>query len=138
MKTKISQALLGGVIGTAAMTMIMFMAPMMGIPKMNPAEMLSGMMGAPLIVGWMMHFMIGIIFAAAYVFILSSMLSKIKSKLAKGAIFGIIAFVFAQLVMSMMGKCILCMPSDIRMAMLMGTLLGHLVYGVVTAQFVKD
>ena len=138
MKTNLIKAILGGVAGTAAMTMIMYMAPMMGIPKMNAAEMLAGMMGVPIIVGWIMHLMIGLMFAAFYVFILSKALGKIKSKLAKGAIFGMAVFIFAQLVMSMMGKCILCMSPDVRMGMLMGGILGHVVYGIVVAMFVKE
>jgi hypothetical protein len=39
------------------------------IPRMNPAEMLSGMMNGSLVIGYLMHCMIGIIFAAAYVYI---------------------------------------------------------------------
>ncbi|MBG0780957.1 MAG: hypothetical protein H0S84_01675 [Bacteroidales bacterium] len=55
------------------MTLIMMVGPMMGMPKMNPATMLSMMMGFPLIVGWIMHFMIGLILCAdVYLFPASS------------------------------------------------------------------
>ncbi len=47
MKTKISEAVIGGLVGTDAMTMVMFVAPLMGIPKMSPPSMLSMMMGVP-------------------------------------------------------------------------------------------
>ena len=58
------------------MSMIMFIGPMMGMPKMNAAEMLSGMMRVPVLVGWVMHFMIGLIFALAYVKLLDPKLQK--------------------------------------------------------------
>lgn len=136
MKTKLTKALAGGIAGTAVMTMVMFMAPMMGLPKMNVAEMLSGMMGVPLAIGWIMHFMIGAMFAVIYALLLMEKLSEIKSSLAQGVVFGMIVFVFAQLVMAMMGKCILCMP-DGRMGMLMGSIMGHVLYGIVVALIVN-
>jgi len=78
MKTKIQKTIVGGIAGTGIMTLIMLMAPMMGIPKMNPPEMLSGMLGLPLIIGWIMHFMIGIVFASFYVYVLDAWFIKIK------------------------------------------------------------
>lgn len=51
MNQKFQQGVIGGLAGTAAMTMIMFIAPYMGLPKMSPPEMLSGMMGVPVLVG---------------------------------------------------------------------------------------
>ncbi len=69
MKSKIAQSIIAGLVATAVMTGVGLMGPFMGLPKMNPAEMLSGMMGVPVIVGYLMHFMIGVIFAAAYVYL---------------------------------------------------------------------
>jgi len=51
MNTKIQQAVLGGIVATTVMTMVMFEAPFIGMPKMNPAEMLAGMMVLPLFIG---------------------------------------------------------------------------------------
>jgi len=53
MKNKIIQSFLGGIVATAVMTMVMFIAPFMGLPKMNPASLLSMMIGVPIIVGWL-------------------------------------------------------------------------------------
>lgn len=137
MKTKIKQSVIGGIVGTAVMTMIMFLAPMMGMPKMNPAEMLSGMMGFPIIIGWFMHFMIGVTFALGYVLFFNKLLKKINSKVLKGAIFGFSVFIFAQVMMAMMGAIIGGMPSPEGNMLLMaiGSIIGHLVYGVVTVLF---
>ena len=80
MKTKISQAVIGGIVATLAMTMVMFIAPYMGLPKMNAAAMLSMMMGVPVLIGWGLHFMIGIVFALAYVFLFVPILKKVRNR----------------------------------------------------------
>lgn len=139
MKTKIQKSVLGGLVGTAVMTLIMFIAPMMGMPKMNPAEMLSGMLGVPTFLGWIMHFMIGIVFAASYVFIISELLKKVNSKVINGALFGLIVFVFAQIMMMMMKSLMggMASPEGNMALMMIGSIMGHLVYGVVTVALVK-
>lgn len=136
MKSKIMQTLIAGMVATAVMTAFMFIAPMMGFPKMNPAEMLSAMMSFPLIVGYLMHFMIGIIYAAAYVYVFNSKVN-IPNKIAKGAVFGFVVFVFAQLMLLIMGKMMpMPMPMENKMLMIAGSLVGHLVFGIVLALIV--
>ena len=66
MQNKITKSITAGIIGTTVMTLFMMIAPMMGMPKMSAPHMLSGMLGVPIAVGWIMHFMIGTIFAFAY------------------------------------------------------------------------
>ena len=136
MKSKNSQFVIAGMVATVVMTSFMFLAPMMGLPKMNPAEMLSGMMGVPVIVGYLMHFMIGVIFAAAYVYLFNPKV-RIQSKLVKGVLFGFAVFVFAQVMMFIIGKVMpMPMPQDNMMLMMLGSLIGHLVYGIVVALIV--
>ena len=114
------------------MTLVMFIAPMMGMPKMNPPAMLSMVMGFPLIVGWMMHFMIGIIFALSYAFIFSNILGKIQSNVVRGLIFGMIAFVWAQISMKIMGLVFMMPPMQGNVAlMIMGSIIGHVVFGII-------
>lgn len=60
--------LVGGLVATGAMTLLMLVAPMMGMPPMNMGAMLGGMLGTSATVGWMMHFMIGIVFTAVYAY----------------------------------------------------------------------
>ena len=136
MKSKISQSIIAGLVATAVMTGFIFLAPMMGLPKMNPAEMLSGMMGVPLMVGYLMHCMIGIIFAAAYVYFFNPKV-HIESKFLKGIVFGFAVFVFAQIMMFIIGKIMpMPMPQDNMMLMMLGSLIGHLVFGIVVALIV--
>ena len=140
MKTKISQGIIAGILGTAAMTVVMFMAPMMGIPKMNAAEMLSMMTGTPVITGWIIHFIIGTIFAMAYSFIFMDIVKRINNKVLKGTIFSLSVFVFAQIAMAIMGAMMGGMPpmEGSMILMLLGSILGHIIYGVVVVLVVKE
>lgn len=140
MGTKIKQSIIGGIVGTAVMTMVMFVAPMMGMPKMNPAEMLSMMMGFPLAIGWMMHFLIGIIFALTYSFVFIKVVKKISNNILKGAIFGLAAFIFAQITIAIMGAMLGGMPpmEGSMMLMMIGSIMGHVIFGIVVAAFVKE
>ena len=140
METKIKQSIIGGITGTAVMTMVMFVAPMMGMPKMNPAEMLSMMMGLPLTIGWIMHFMIGITFALIYAFFFIKVVKKISNNILKGAIFGLAAFIFAQIAMAMMGAMLGGMPpmEGSMMLMMIGSITGHVIFGIVVTAFVKE
>ncbi len=139
MTNKIQKAIIGGIIGTAAMTMVTLIAPMMGMPKMSPPAMLSMMIGFPIIVGWMMHFMIGIIFAMMYAFILLNMLKKISNNILKGVIFGMFAFIFGQIMIAIMGAMFPMPPMEGSvMLMVLGSIIGHLVFGIVAVQFIKE
>lgn len=133
-----SKSILGGIIGTAIMTMIMFVAPMMGMPKMSPPDMLSGMMGMPVIVGWMIHFMVGIVFALAYTFLFAPRV-KINNIYVKGAVFGFVAFVFAQIMMAMMGAMFpMPQPEGSMLLIMMGSIMGHIVFGMSVSATVKS
>lgn len=139
MTTKIKQALIGGIIGTAVMTLVMMIAPMMGMPKMSPPEMLSMMMGFPIVVSWMMHFMIGVIFAMAYAFFFINVVKKVSNNILKGAIFGMAAFVFAQIMMAIMGMMFPMPPMEgSMMLMMVGSIMGHVIFGITVALFVKE
>ena len=138
MQNKMNNAITGGIIGTAVMTIVMMIAPMMGMPKMNPAEMLSMMMGMPVMVGWIMHFMIGIVFALSYAYYFNSLVAKYPSNAMKGTIFGIAVFLFAQIMMGIMGM-MMPMPAmeGSMMLMMLGSILGHIVFGISVAMVVK-
>jgi Family of unknown function (DUF6789) len=140
MQTKIAQTLTGGIVATLIMTMVMFIGPFMGLPKMNPAAMLSTMMGIPAFMGWALHFMIGIIFALAYVFLFLSLLSNVNSWFLKGIIFGLSVFVFALIMMTVMSALFGGMPSPEGSMILVitGAIMGHMIYGIVVALFVRN
>ncbi|MCB2199070.1 DUF1440 domain-containing protein [bacterium] len=119
-------ALLAGFAGTAVMTVMMKLAPMMGMPKMNVPGMLAGFMHVPLFVGWLAHFMIGTTLAFLYA-ILWATRGSITGWL-KGSLFGLIPWLMAQIiVMPMMGAPLF--SGSVMMAA--GSLVGHLLYGAV-------
>lgn len=98
MNTKIQKTILGGIIGTAIMSLVMFFMPLVGLAKMAPQNLLSNMMGKPIYVGWLLHFIIGIIFAFVYTY-LGLFKWRISNIYLKGAVFGILVFVVGQIFM---------------------------------------
>ena len=137
MNTKISISILGGIIGTAIMSIVMFIAPKMGIPKMSPPDMLAAMTGMSVIGGWVMHFMIGIIFAFTYTYLFAPTV-KISNLFLKGSIFGLVVFIFAQIMMVIIGSMLSMPKMEGSMLLLMiGSIMGHIIYGMAVSKTVK-
>ncbi len=126
MNINFGRAVIGGLIATAVMTMVgLFAAPMMGLPPMNPAEMLAGAMGGNLILGWGGHLMIGVVLALGYAQVGSILPGH---GVARGATYSIAPYLMAQLVvMPMMGMPLFSGSATLAM----GSLIGHIVYGAV-------
>jgi len=128
MKPNVGRAVIGGFVGTFAITFLMYAGgPMMGLPKMDIAAMLGGMLGN-WGMGMIMHILNGvIIFPAIYAFVLFAYLPG--SPALKGILWGVILWVMAQLVvMPMMGAGVF----GLRMGGILpafGSLMGHVVYG---------
>jgi uncharacterized membrane protein YagU involved in acid resistance len=119
----------GGLIGTMVMTGMMYMvAPMMGL-DMDIAQMLGSMMGGSWAAGMAVHFLNGaVIFPLVYAYALYEWLPG--GPLVKGAAWGTVLWLLAQtVVMPMMGGGFFSMAMGGMMAA-MGSLIGHLVYGV--------
>ena len=126
------RAVTAGVVGTAVMTTVgVWIAPMMGLPRMNPAEMLAGAMGGSMALGWLAHFMIGTSLAMIYAMIAKRLPG---SGAFSGALFGLAPWLLAQVaVMPMMGMPVF----SGSLAMAMGSLVGHLIYGIVVGAVYK-
>ena len=128
----IQSALIAGLIATAAMTAFTFMAPLMGF-EMNIPQMLAGTMGAPIIVGWIAHFMIGEILAINFALIFLKRTNR-TSTLKSGALFGLIPWFIAQvMVMPMMsilgGSSYFVGFFSGSIIIALASLVGHLIYG---------
>nr|WP_299779713.1 hypothetical protein [uncultured Formosa sp.] len=118
------------------MTIIMVIAPNMGMPKMAPWELLSGAMGVSMVLGWVMHFVIGILYGLGYGFVFAPKV-HIHNIWLKGIVFGMLALITAQIGMQVMGM-IFQIP-QIKGAMplrLIAMLIGHIVFGIVTAKVI--
>jgi len=126
MKPPVFKALLGGLVGTTAMTlMIYFVAPMMGV-HMDIAAMLGGMLGG-WTMGMMMHFVLGVaIFPLAYSFLFSRVPG---CPAMRGVILGALLWLALQLmVMPLMGAGVFSSHAG-GVAAAGASLGAHLVYG---------
>jgi uncharacterized membrane protein YagU involved in acid resistance len=106
---------------------------MMGIPAMNPADMLASKMGGITILGWAGHLMIGIVLALAYAKVFLARLPG--PTVARGSLFSLAPWLLAQvMVMPMMGMPLF----SGSIAMAGGSLIGHLMYGAVLGGVAGD
>ena len=137
-------AIVAGLAGTVVISMLMAMAPKMGMPKMAIWEMLGTMFSKEgnVGLGWVMHFMMGIIFAIIYAALWAAGIGS--ATLLSGVIFGVVHFLVAGLMMGGMPMLhagikagtvqapgVLMLNSGVMG--FMGGLIGHVVYGLVVA-----
>jgi hypothetical protein len=127
MQSNVTRVIGAGVLATLVMTAVgVFLAPMMGMPAMDPAEMLAGRMGGHLVLGWAGHLMIGITLALLYAAFVAKRLPGPPA--VRGMAFGLAPWLMAQVaVMPMMGMGLF----SGSMQLAAGSLVGHLVYGAV-------
>ena len=132
----ILSAILSSLAGTLVMTVLMYMAPVMGLPKMDIISMLGTMFtpnqGAARVMGIVAHFMMGAVFAIIYAFLWS--LGIGSSTWLWGLIFGAVHGVVAMVMMPVMTRM---HPRPPQMEngplMAVGLLMGHMVFGLVVA-----
>jgi hypothetical protein len=132
----IAGAIVAGLAGTAVMTVLMYVAPMMGLPKMDIVGMLGSMFtankGVATVLGLMAHFMAGVVFALIYALLWSIGLGSATWLwgLVFGAVHGMVAIVMVPLLMRMHPRA----PEMAGGAMAKaGMLMAHLVYGLIVA-----
>lgn len=130
----VARAVAAGVLGTGTMTALWLVEPAVGLPKIAVGHILSTFMSvsvAHLRVGnaggWTAHLAFGVVLALLYARFFSARLPGAPA--ARGALYGVLLFIMAQLVfMPLVGGGFFA-RGDIEL--LAGSLLGHLVYGVV-------
>jgi len=128
MRPNVGRAIFGGLVGTLALTLLMYKGgPMMGLPEMDIAAMLGQNLG-----GWtpgvMMHFVNGVvIFPLVYAYLLFSRFPGAPA--VKGITWGVVLWVMAQLVvMPIMGAGLFGLKMG-GIISAFGSLIGHVVYG---------
>lgn len=128
MKPGIGRAIAGGVVGTALITAMMYwVAPLMMGEPMDVAAMLSGMAGTSWSVGMAIHWILGVlVFPIAYALVVYGLLPG--DPWLKGAIFGLILWLLAEVVVTPMAGGGVFHGGN--MMAVMGGLMGHLVYGI--------
>jgi uncharacterized membrane protein YagU involved in acid resistance len=125
MNYKTDKVVIAGIAGTAIMTATgLWGAPLMGLPKMNPANMLAAQMGGVALVGWAAHFMIGVVLTFGYAMFAAERLPGPPA--VRGILFSIAPWLMAQLVvMPMMGMPLFSGSTQ----MAIGSLIGHAMFG---------
>jgi mono/diheme cytochrome c family protein len=126
------RAVVAGVTGTAVMTAFLLWAPAVGLPRLAIGALLSSFLAVSAAVlyvgpaaGWVLHALIGIGLAFLYAGVFATRLPG--RPITKGLLYGALVFVAAQIVfMPAVGGGFF---SRGDVAMLVGSLLGHLAYG---------
>lgn len=138
-------AIVAGVVGTIVITIVMRMAPQMGMPKMDIVGMLGSMFSPEgnRTLGWAMHLMMGVVFALIYALLWSAGVGNVG--LLWGAIFGAAHWLVAGAMMGGMGMMHagvkagtmeapgVFMLNNGGMMAFMGGLIGHVIFGLVVA-----
>lgn len=141
----ILSAVIAGVAASLVFSIVLAMAPRMGMPRMDIVSLLGSMFSAKSnqALGWMMHLMMGIVFALIYAFLWSSGISG--ATWVGGLIFGAAQWLVVGMVMGMMPMMHvgiksgavkapgLWMTSNGGFMAFMGGLVGHMVFGTVIA-----
>jgi hypothetical protein len=129
MKPNLTKLFLGGLAGTAVMTLMMyFVAPMMLGQPMDIGAMLGSVMGGSWALGMIAHVMNGVVvFPLVFAFLAVGLLPG--SATMKGVGWGVVLWLAAQLVvMPMMGAGFFSANAGGVMAVA-ASLMGHVAYG---------
>ncbi len=125
-----SKGIVAGFAATVVLSMIMLAKSMMGLmPELNVIAMLGSMMNAAPVVGWVIHFMIGMIGWGVGFAIVFNILPG-NSNLTKGISFAVAAWFLMMLVVMPMAGAGLFGLNMGMMAPAM-TLMLHAIYGAV-------
>lgn len=134
--------IVAGLVGTTVITVLMYAGPMMGMPKMDIAQLLGSMMlpqgSVAFAMGMMAHFIMGIVFVTIYAAVWNATGTEVAWW--SGLIFGLLHTMVAAGGMAAM----MPMHKEVKAGRLesplaggakgiMGMLMGHLVFGLVVA-----
>ena len=131
MKSNIQKSFLGGLVGTAVMTMMMYKgAPMMIGRKMDIASRIGSMLGDNWALGMGMHWFVGVI---VFPLIFSLLLSKILpgSSILKGIIWGLILWLIAQVMIMPVTGAGFFSGNIGGVKVVMASMMAHIIYGAI-------
>jgi uncharacterized membrane protein YagU involved in acid resistance len=126
------RAVAAGVIATASMTALLLIEPAVGLPEIAIGQLLSSslsyttaILSAGPALGWLLHFLVGISWALLYAGVVLDRLPG--SSLTRGMLYGGLVFLLAQVALMPLVGAGFFSRGDVPT--LVGSLLGHLVYG---------
>ena len=130
------RATAAGAVATGVTTALWLVEPSIGLPKIAIGHMLSTLMSVSVAHsnvgaagGWIVHLIVGIVLAFIYASFVAARAPG--HTVIKGATYGFIIFIVAQLAfMPLVGAGVFS-GGDVQM--ILGSLLGHVLFGVVVA-----
>ena len=134
-----SRVLYAAAAATGAMTLFMWIAPMIGLPGMNVGELLGTIFKGSTTLGWVMHLITGFIFAYLYVLFFNDWL-PVENPISRGAMYGIIVFILAEIIITLVNLSGLLhwWEKEGMAMMIFGNLLAHLIFGSVLGAFFRE
>lgn len=137
----LKRAVAAGIAGTAVMTVVLLWAPLVGLPKLAIGELLSSSLAVSVVIlrvgpvgGWLIHGIVGIALALLYGAVFAARLPGPPA--ARGALYGILVFLLAQLVfMPAVGAGVFSRGDP---GLLVGSFIGHLVYGALVGAIYRE
>ncbi|MDT8282338.1 MAG: hypothetical protein RQ982_05920 [Gammaproteobacteria bacterium] len=125
----IKAGLISGFIATVVLSILMVVKEKMGImPDINAIKMLAGMMSAPLIMGWVAHFLIGTVI---WGLLFAALVDKLPGSILSSAIIFSIGAWFMMMIgpMPMAGAGLFGL--QLGMMAPVATLMLHIIWGIV-------
>ena len=126
------KGMLAGLAATVVLSLLMVLKAMIGLtPQLDLPKMLAGMMGSPdmPIIGWIVHFAIGIVVYGVAIAVLDSKLPG-TSRVGHGVMLGVVGWLIMMVaLMPMAGAGLFAMNMGIMAPMM--TLVLHLIFGAV-------
>lgn len=128
----VARAIVGGLVGTVVMTALWLVEPYLGLQSLAAGHILSSLLAVTTAyfspgpaLGWTIHLLIGIAFASLYAVVFVGRLPGPPA--VRGLLYGCLIFILAQLAfMPLVGAGVF---SRGDVPLLIGSLVGHLVYG---------
>lgn len=126
------RAALAGLVGTGSMTALWMVEPKLGLPLLAVGNILSSLLAVVTaygsvgpVVGWTIHLVIGVTLSLLYA---AALVGRLPGPpIIRGLLYGLLIFILAQLVfMPLVGAGVFSRGEP---PMLLGSLIGHLVYG---------
>jgi uncharacterized membrane protein YagU involved in acid resistance len=132
MRNRNLQAIAGGIAGTAVITLAMFLLSLAGMPDINYGHIIGQFLHTSEGVGWLLHFVIGIVLAFLYVYFFREFLPG--PYWVKGMVYGVLPWVISLIMLfPMVDTLNLKDTTQSPGVFLISSMIAYLAFGAVMA-----
>lgn len=133
---KTQKILVASLIATGVMMIFMLIAQFLVLPTIDPGIFLGNMLGGNKIAGWVVRILIGVIMAIPYVYFFNRWIPA-ENKFLRGTLYGILVFVFSEIVTSAIALlgCFNYQDLQNMSLMVLGNAVIYMIYGTVLGGF---